>query len=189
MLNGGMILSDTEILDLIDAGMITPAERELIGRAEGIMSFGLSSYGYDFRLGEDFTRYKSRAPDNPLDPRKVTEDDVVRFQAKEVIIPAKGFLLGTTIEYVRMPRDLTGLPHDKSTPARCGIVIQNTVVEAGFEGNITMEIYNYQPFPVTLRAGEGVCQILFLRGLPCRTSYAERMGKYMGQVGTTLPRA
>lgn len=189
MLHGGMILSDIEILELIDAGMISPAERELIGKAEGIMSFGLSSYGYDFRLGTDFIRYKSRAPDDPLDPRKVTEDDVVRFQAEEIVIPAKGFLLGTTMEYVKLPRDVTALPHDKSTPARCGIVIQNTVVEGGFEGHITMEIYNYQPFSVILRAGEGVCQLLFMRGLPCRTSYADRKGKYQGQRGTTLPRA
>lgn len=187
MLNGGMILSDIEILDLIDAGVISPAERELIGRAEGKMSFGLSSYGYDLRLGYDFARYKPRAPDDPLDPRKVTEDDVTRFHADHVIIPAKGFLLGTTLEYVRMPRDLTGLLQDKSTPARCGIVIQNTVVEAGFEGMITMEIYNCQPFPVLLRSGEGICQMLFLRGNPCRTSYADRNGKYMDQSETTLP--
>jgi dCTP deaminase len=184
-----MILSDIEILELIDAGMISPAERELIGRVQGIMSFGLSSYGYDFRLGTEFVRYKSRAPDDPLDPRNITEDDVIRFEAEEVVIPAKGFLLGTTMEYVKMPRDVTALPHDKSTPARCGIVIQNTVVEAGFEGPITMEIYNYQPFPVLLRAGEGICQMLFLRGFPCKTSYADRKGKYMNQAGTTLPRS
>jgi dCTP deaminase len=188
MIHGSMILSDIEILELIDAGMITPAERELVGRKEGMMSFGPSSYGYDFRLGDKFARYKPRAPDDPLDPRKVTEDDLIRFEATELVIPAKGFLLGTTLEYVRMPRDVTGLPHDKSTPARCGIVIQNTVVDAGFEGNITMEIYNYQPFPVVLQAGEGICQIIFLRGNPCRNSYADRKGKYMKQVGTTIPR-
>ena len=188
MLHGVMILSDVEILELIDRGMISPAERELIGRHEGILSFGLSSYGYDARIGEDFVRYKPRAPDDPLDPRNVTEDDVVRFQADEVDIPGQGFLLGTTIEYLRMPRDVTAVLQDKSTLARCGISIQNTVIEAGFEGHVTIEIHNQHPFPVKLRAGEGIGQLLFFRGNPCRTSYADRKGKYQFQRGVTLPK-
>lgn len=182
-----MILADWEILELIDKGMIAPAERELVGRAEGCISHGLSSYGYDVRLGNEFVRYRNRT--TPLDPCRVTEEDVDRFEAEEWRIQPNEFLLATTLETLRMPPDVTGLLHDKSTLARSGLSIQNTVIEAGFQGQVTVEIHNQQPFSVILRAGQGIGQILFLRGEPCHVTYADRKGKYQGQEGVVLPKA
>ncbi len=185
-----MLLSDEEILELIDAGMISPAVHELVGTAERLLSYGISAYGYDLRLGEDFARYRARAPDDPLDPLNVREDDVIRFTASELVIPAQGFLLGTSVEWLDIPRDITPLLHDKSTYARAGLSVQNTVAEAGFKGHLTIEIHNQQPFPVRLYPGMGIGQLLFAKGSrPCKNSYADRKGKYMNQRGTTLPRA
>lgn len=181
-----MILSDTEILDLIDAGMIAPAERTLVGKAEGRISYGMSSYGYDVRLGQEFVLYKDST--EPLDPLCVGPDDYDRCVADEVELGPGDFLLGVTMETIRMPRDVTAMLCDKSSLARCGISVQNTILEAGWCGELTLEIHNQLRRPVILRAGQGIGQLIFFRGAPCMTSYADRCGKYMGQVGVTLPR-
>lgn len=181
-----MILSDTEILDLIDAGMISPAERTLVGRAEGRISHGISSYGYDVRLGQEFVLYKDST--EPLDPLCVEPDDYDRYVTDEVIIGPGDFLLGVTMETIQMPRDVSAMFCDKSSLARCGISVQNTFLEAGWCGELTLEIHNQLKRPVILRAGQGIGQLIFFRGAPCMTSYADRAGKYMNQSGVTLPR-
>lgn len=181
-----MILSDTEILDLIDAGMIAPAERTLVGKAEGRISYGMSSYGYDVRLGREFVVYRD-SPE-PLDPLKVAPHDCHRFVGDEVHIEQGGFLLGVTVETLNMPVNVTAMLCDKSSLARCGISVQNTILEAGWQGELTLEIHNQLRRPVILRAGQGIGQLIFFRGASCLTTYADRKGKYMHQSGVTLPR-
>jgi dCTP deaminase len=182
----GVILSDREILELIDNGMISPAERRLVGRDEGRMSFGPSPYGYDVRLGPEFAVYKKS--DEPLDPRNVHPDDLEWSRHdSEFILPAKGFVLAVTIETITLPRDVTGLVHDKSSYARCGLNAMNTVLEGGWYGQVTLEIVNHLDRPVKLYVGQGIAQVLFFRGKPCRISYADRFGSYQGQMGVTLP--
>lgn len=181
-----MILSDREILELIDDGMITPAERKLVGRSEGRTSYGVSSYGYDVRLGNEFVRYK--ATTEPLDPLCVRPDDYDRFLADEVHIEPGGFLLGVTVETISMPKNVTAMLCDKSSLARSGLSVQNSVMEAGWIGMITLEIHNQLQRPVILRAGQGIGQLIFFRGEPCMVTYADRRGKYQGQVGCVPPR-
>lgn len=184
-----MILSDREILDLIDGGMISPAERALVRQTdgEGCISFGPSSYGYDVRLGSEFVLYKDT--DEPLDPLCVRPDDYDRYVAEEVIIGPGDFLLGVTMETITMPPDTTAMLCDKSSLARSGISIQNTLMEAGWKGQITLEIHNQLRRPVILRSGQGIGQLIFFRGNPCMTTYADRNGKYQGQTGVVVPRA
>ncbi len=181
-----MILSDREILELIDDGMIAPAERKLVGRSEGRMSFGVSSFGYDLRLGNEFAVY--RPSDEPLDPRDVQAEDLEWSKVDDVfVLPPKGFVLAVTMETMKLPRNVTGLVHDKSSYARCGLSAQNTVLESGWSGQVTLEVTNHLDRPVKLLVGHGIVQVLFFRGELCHTSYADRNGSYMGQRGVTIP--
>ena len=182
-----LILCDTEILELIDLGMITPAVRESVGRAEGKMSYGPSSYGYDVRLGNEFLIYRDST--EPLDPLRVTPDDYHRFKGDEVHIEPGGFLLGVTMETIRMPPNVTAQLCDKSSLARAGVSVQNTIMEAGWFGEITLEIHNQLRRPVILRAGQGIGQLIFFRGAQCATTYDKRGGKYLGQKGVQTPLA
>lgn len=178
-----MILNDHEICVLATRHqMIDP----FVGHAnkDGI-SYGLSSYGYDVRLGRSFKAYIGGSL---LDPVHVTEKDFVTFENEVYVIPPKGFVLAHTMEYLRLPRDVTGMVKDKSTYARCGITLQNTVLEAGWEGQVTLEITNHLDRPVVLRSGHGIAQVVFFQGTPCTVSYGDRKGKYQGQTGVTIPR-
>jgi dCTP deaminase len=187
-------LSDREIRRYAtEFGMISPFQERL--KEAGQISSGLSSYGYDARLGHEFAVYDEamqypRTP--PLDPLRVHEHDVQRFIAqpgRPFVLRAKGFVLAKTIEYIKMPPHVTGLVKDKSTYARCGIHVQNTVLEAGWEGEVTLEISNYLNRDVLLWPGQGIVQILFEESKDlCETSYAARSGKYQGQTGVTLPK-
>lgn len=180
-----MILSDTEIEFFARRyEMIVPFQESLANK--GVISHGPSSYGYDIRLGDTFVSYGRG--DKLVDPLNVRPEDTVTTTASEYVIGPKEFVLAYGMEYIRLPRDVTGLVMDKSTYARCGITLQNTVLEAGWEGEITLEITNHLDRPVMLRAGQGVAQLLFFRGEPCAVSYADRHGKYQRQRGVTLPR-
>lgn len=178
-----MLLNDRQITDLAEQGMIAPFAPALVSTG---LSRGLSSFGYDVTLSDEFALYQS--DDEAIDPHRISEDDVHRFRAARWSLGPGEFLLGRTVETVTLPRHVTGLVCDKSTYARCGITLQNTVIEAGFSGTITLEITNHNCRPVILRAGEGIAQILFLTGYPCAVSYSTRGGKYMNQVGVELPR-
>lgn len=191
-----MLLSDIEIRKLCTGGPDMKPQNYLIGmihpfaealKQKGVVSYGLSSYGYDVRLGDDFIRYKPGG--GVIDPLAVSEYDGERVTVDHPFaLEPGGFLLGVTVEYIRMPPNVTGLVKDKSTYARCGIALQNTVLEAGWHGQVTLEITNHSNRPVLLRPGEGIAQILFHPGEDCETTYAARGGKYQGQQGVTLPR-
>jgi dCTP deaminase len=169
------ILSDKWIRQQAqENGMIEPFVEAQ--RRDGCISYGLSSYGYDARVAPEFKIFTN--VNSSID----RETDVC-------IIPPNSFALARTVEYFRVPRDVLVICLGKSTYARCGIIVNVTPLEPGWEGHVTLEFSNTTPLPAKIYANEGACQFLFLQGNePCEISYADRAGKYMGQKGVTLPR-
>lgn len=157
-------------------------------KREGIISYGLSSYGYDARLSDEFKIFTNI--DNAIvDPKDFSGDSFVSRKTDVCVIPPNSFALARTVEYFRIPRDTLVICLGKSTYARCGLIVNVTPLEPEWEGHVTLEISNTTPLPAKVYANEGVCQFLFYKGdQPCETSYADRSGKYMGQTGVTLPR-
>jgi dCTP deaminase len=160
-----------------------------MGEMEKVISYGLSSYGYDARLGFDFMRprYNLTGP-NIVDPKKPNPDLYEEFSTEEpFVISPHSFVLAATIEYFRIPRDTLAICIGKSTYARCGVLVNVTPLEPEWEGIVTLEISNGSPFPTILYPGEGICQFIFLRSNEtCKTSYKDRKGKYMDQQTVTL---
>ena len=181
------IMPDTWIRRMAtEHGMISPFVENQ--RREGVISFGLSSYGYDARLADEFKIFTN--VDNALvDPKAFDEQSFVSRKGETCIIPPNSFLLCHTVEYFRIPRDVLVICLGKSTYARCGLIVNVTPLEPEWEGQVTIEISNTTPLPAKVYANEGVCQFLFLQGAsPPEVSYADRRGKYMGQRGVALPR-
>ncbi|MDD3288728.1 MAG: dCTP deaminase [Alphaproteobacteria bacterium] len=168
------------------SGMITPFEEKQ--QRKGVISYGLSSYGYDARLADEFKIFTNI--DNAIvDPKDFSDNSFVDRKTDICVIPPNSFALARTVEYFKVPRDVLVICIGKSTYARCGLIVNVTPLEPGWEGHVTLEISNTTPLPARVYANEGVCQFLFLKGEgPCEVSYADRAGKYMGQRGVTLPR-
>jgi dCTP deaminase len=157
-------------------------------RREGVISYGLSSYGYDARVADEFKIF-TNVDSQVIDPKAFSSSSFVDRKTDACIIPPNSFALAHTIEYFRIPRDVLVICLGKSTYARCGIIVNVTPLEPEWEGQVTIEISNTTPLPARIHANEGICQFLFLAGNePCETSYADRAGKYMRQRGTSLPR-
>jgi len=155
---------------------------------EGVISYGVSSYGYDIRVGRHFKIF-TNVYSTIVDPKNFQPDAYVDFEGDECIIPPNSFVLAESVETIRMPRNVTALVLCKSTYIRAGVLIPTTVLEAGWEGTITLEIGNVTPLPARVYAGEGIAQVLFFEGdEPCDVSYADRKGKYQNQSGVVLPR-
>ncbi|EHV1024126.1 dCTP deaminase, partial [Campylobacter coli] len=149
---------------------------------------GLSSYGYDIRVGREFKIF-TNVNSTVVDPKNFLEENVVDFEGDVCIVPANSFALARTIEYFKMPNDVLAICLGKSTYARCGIIVNVTPFEPGFEGHITIEISNTTPLPAKIYANEGIAQVLFLQGdEKCDTTYKDKKGKYQAQTGITLPR-
>lgn len=157
-------------------------------KRDGIISYGLSSYGYDARLADEFRIFTN--VDNALvDPKNFSHTSFVERKGAECIIPPNSFVLARTVEYFRVPRDVLVICLGKSTYARCGLIVNVTPLEPEWEGHVTLEISNTTPLPAKVYANEGICQFLFLKGdSACEITYADRKGKYMGQTGVTLPK-
>ncbi len=157
-------------------------------KRQGVISYGLSSYGYDARVATEFKIFTN--VDNALvDPKNFSDTSLVHREADVCIIPPNSFVLGRTVEYFRIPRDVLVVCLGKSTYARCGIIVNVTPLEPEWEGHVTLEFSNTTPLPAKIYANEGVCQFLFFRSdHACEVSYRDRMGKYMGQTGVTLPK-
>jgi dCTP deaminase len=177
------ILADWQIREMIG---IEPFEEGI--RRPGKVSYGLSSYGYDIRVGDHykiFTNVKSEI----IDPKNFSRDSFVDHQGEHCIIPPNSFALAETMEYVKIPRDVLAICVGKSTYARCGIIVNVTPIEPEWEGIITLEISNTTPLPAKVYSGEGIAQLIFLRAndKPCETSYADKKGKYQKQEKLTLP--
>ena len=167
-------------------GMIEPFVESQ--RRDGCISYGLSSYGYDARVAPEwkiFTNIDSAL----VDPKDFSTSNFVDRSGEVCVIPPNSFALARTVEYFRIPRDVLVICLGKSTYARCGIIVNVTPLEPGWEGHVTLEFSNTTPLPAKIYANEGACQFLFLQGKePCEVSYADRAGKYQGQRGVTLPR-
>ena len=152
------------------------------------ISYGLSSYGYDARVSDDF-RVFTNVDSAIVDPKHFNPNSFVTRRGDTCIIPPNSFALAHTIEYFRIPRDILVICLGKSTYARCGIIVNVTPLEPEWEGQVTIEISNTTPLPARIYANEGICQFLFLQGAaPPDISYADKAGKYMRQRGVALPR-
>ena len=170
----------------LEHGMIEPFVESQ--SRTGVVSFGVSSYGYDIRVADEFKVF-TNIYNTVVDPKNFDPKSFVDIKADVCIIPPNSFALARTVEYFRVPRDVLVICLGKSTYARCGIIVNVTPLEPEWEGHVTLEFSNTTPLPAKIYANEGACQFLFLQGNePCETSYADRAGKYMGQRGVTLPR-
>ena len=157
-------------------------------RGKGMISYGLSSYGYDARVAEDF-RIFTNVNNAMIDPKDFHPDSFVERQSDVCIIPPNSFALARTVEYFRIPRSVLTVCLGKSTYARCGIIVNVTPFEPEWEGFVTLEFSNTTPLPAKIYAGEGCAQVLFFESDEvCETSYRDRGGKYQGQTGVTLPK-
>ena len=180
------IMSDKWIREKsLNEGMIEPfVDRQ---SNKGVISYGLSSYGYDARVSEDFKIF-TNVDSAVVDPKDFSHQSFVDRSGDVCIIPPNSFALARTVEYFRIPEDVLVICLGKSTYARCGIIVNVTPLEPGWEGHVTLEFSNTTPLPAKIYANEGACQFLFLEGNePCEVSYKDRGGKYMGQTGVTLP--
>ena len=159
-------------------------------KRNGVISYGLSSYGYDIRVADEFKVFTPGVGDLAVvDPKQLDTRALVDFVGGVCIIPPNSFALARSLEYIRMPRNVLGTVLGKSTYARCGIVTNFTPLEPGWHGFITIEISNTTPMPAKIYANEGIAQVLFFEGdAPCEISYADKQGKYQGQQGVVLPR-
>lgn len=166
--------------------MIMPfADRQV---RDGIISYGLSSYGYDVRIADEFKIF-TNLNSIIVDPKNLDLKSFVDFKGEMCVIPPNSFALGRTVEYLRIPRNTMTICVGKSTYARCGIITNVTPLEPGWEGHVTLEVSNTTPLPARIYAGEGIAQILFFESdEECQISYAEKNGKYQSQTGITLPK-
>jgi dCTP deaminase len=172
-------------------GMIEPFEDGLVRRSDSgaVISYGLSSYGYDLRVANEFKVF-TNVFNTVVDPKAFDPRSFVDVETDICIVPPNSFALARSVEYFRIPRDVLTLCVGKSTYARCGIIVNVTPFEPEWEGHVTLEISNTTPLPARIYAGEGLAQVLFLAANePCETSYADRGGKYQAQRGITIPRA
>src|SRR5215471_18385998 len=153
----------------------------------GVISFGVTSYGYDVRVGRHFKVF-TNARCAVVDPKNFDPASFVDIEGAFCLIPPNSFALAETIETFEIPRDVLAICVGKSTYARCGIIVNVTPLEPEWRGKITLEISNTTPLPAKIYADEGIAQIVFLRAeSSCRVSYADKKGKYQDQKGLTLP--
>jgi dCTP deaminase len=170
----------------LEHGMIEPFEDRQI--RDGVVSYGLSSYGYDIRVADEFKVF-TNVFNMVVDPKKFDPRSFVDIKSECCIVPPNSFALARTIEYFRIPRDVLTICLGKSTYARCGIIVNVTPLEPEWEGHVTLEFSNTTPLPARVYANEGVAQVIFIESDDvCETSYKDRGGKYQGQKGVTLPR-
>jgi dCTP deaminase len=169
-----------------EKGMIEPFVENQV--RDGVVSYGLSSYGYDIRVADEFKIF-TNVFSAIVDPKKFDERSMIDFKGDVCVIPPNSFALARTIEYFRIPRSILTICVGKSTYARCGIIVNVTPFEPEWEGYVTLEISNTTPLPAKIYANEGIAQVLFFDGDDvCEVSYADRKGKYQKQQSILLPR-
>ncbi|KAA0229377.1 dCTP deaminase [bacterium] len=170
----------------LEQNMIEPFEDRQVRK--NVISYGLSSYGYDVRIADEFKIF-TNVFGAMVDPKSFDPKSFVDYRGEVCVIAPNSFALGRTIEYFRIPRNTMTICVGKSTYARCGIITNVTPLEPGWEGYVTLEISNTTPLPAKIYANEGIAQILFFESdEPCEISYADKSGKYQGQIGVTLPK-
>lgn len=166
--------------------MIDPFCEDQVGK--DVVSYGVSSYGYDIRVGDEFKIF-TNVNSTVVDPKDFDNKNIIDFKGDVCIVPPNSFALARTVEYFKIPANVLAICLGKSTYARCGIIVNVTPFEPSFEGHITIEISNTTPLPAKIYANEGIAQVLFLEGdEQCQTTYKDKNGKYQKQTGITLPR-
>jgi len=180
------IKSDRWIREMATSqGMIEPFEEKQV--RTDVISYGLSSYGYDMRVADEF-RIFHNALSPVVDPKAFDERSFVEYEGDVCLIPPNSFVLARSVEYFRIPRNVLTLCVGKSTYARCGIITNVTPFEPEWEGFVTLEISNTTPLPARIYANEGIAQVLFFESdEPCEVSYSDKKGKYQAQRGVTPP--
>ena len=169
-----------------EQGMIEPYESSQV--REGVISYGVSSYGYDIRVADEFKIF-TNVHSAIVDPKNFDPRSMVDFKGEVCVIPPNSFALARTIEYFRIPRSVLTICVGKSTYARCGIIVNVTPFEPEWEGYVTLEISNTTPLPAKIYANEGIAQVLFFESdSVCDVSYADKKGKYQKQQSIVLPK-
>jgi dCTP deaminase len=188
----GGVLSDKQIRERV---VIRPFEENV--KRPGRVSYGVSSYGYDVRVGSHFKIFTPTPRSGGIavvDPKRFTDDlmvevDTAKLGVDHVVIPPNSFALCETVEYLEIPRDVLAICVGKSTYARCGLIVNVTPLEPEWKGKVTLEISNTTPLPARVYANEGIAQLIFLVASEvCERSYADKGGKYQDQAGLTLPK-
>lgn len=180
-----MIKNDKWIEEMALKGMISPFESSQV--RNGVISYGVSSFGYDLRISNEFKIF-TNINNTVVDPKQFDTKSFVDLVADVCIIPPNSFALGRSVEYFKIPRNVLTVCLGKSTYARCGIVVNVTPFEPEWEGHVTLEVSNTTPLPAKIYANEGIAQVLFFEGEEPRTSYKDKKGKYQSQTGITLPK-
>ena len=186
-LAGGKLLIDREIKEYVRKHkMLDPFSDRL--NSDGVISWGLSSMGYDIRIADEFKIF-TNVWNSMVDPKKFDEKSFVDFKGKECVIPPNSFAPARTVEYFRIPRNVLTICCGKSTYARCGLIVNVTPFEPEWEGYAVLEVSNTTPLPAKIYANEGIAQVLFFASEePCEVSYADRKGKYQKQQNIVLPK-
>lgn len=170
----------------LEKGMIDPFEDSQV--RNGVISYGVSSYGYDIRVAEEFKIF-TNIFSAVVDPKNFDPKSMVDFRGEVCVIPPNSFALARTVEYFRIPRNVLTICLGKSTYARCGIIVNVTPFEPEWEGFVTLEISNTTPLPARIYANEGIAQVLFFEAdEECEVSYADKKGKYQKQQAIVLPK-
>ncbi|MCL4536827.1 MAG: dCTP deaminase [Nitrospirae bacterium] len=181
-----MVKNDRWIKEMAQKGMIEPFNKKQVRK--GVISYGVSSYGYDMRIGDEFKIF-TNINNTVVDPKNFDPKSFVDYKGDVCIIPPNSFVLASSLEYLRIPRDVLVICLGKSTYARCGLVVNVTPLEPEWEGHVTIEISNTTPLPARIYANEGIAQLIFLQAAElCEVSYKDKAGKYQAQKGITLPR-
>jgi len=179
-----MLKNDRWIKEMAKKGMIKPFNKDQVRK--GVISYGVSSYGYDMRIANEFKIF-TNINKTIIDPKGFDTKSFIDFKGDVCLVPPNSFVLGRSVEYFRIPREVLVICLGKSTYARCGIVINVTPLEPEWEGYVTIEISNTAPLPAKVYANEGIAQVLFIEGSElCEKSYADKAGKYQAQKGITL---
>ena len=170
----------------LEANMINPFEDGQ--KRNGVISYGVSSYGYDIRVADEYKIF-TNVFSAIVDPKDFNPKSMIDFKGEVCVIPPNSFVLARTVEYFHIPRGVLTICVGKSTYARCGIIVNVTPFEPEWEGYVTLEISNTTPLPAKIYSNEGIAQVLFFEGdEPCEISYADKKGKYQNQQGILLPR-
>ena len=166
--------------------MISPFEDKQVSQSK--VSYGLSSYGYDIRVTDEYKIF-TNINNSIIDPKNFDEKSFINFKGDVCIVPANSFALARSVEYFKIPRNVLTICLGKSTYARCGIIVNVTPFEPEWEGHVTLEISNTTPLPAKIYSNEGLCQVLFFESdEDCELSYKDKQGKYQKQTGITLPK-
>jgi len=180
------IKNDKWIRKMALEGMISPFEESQV--RNDVISYGVSSYGYDLRVGDEYKIF-TNINNVIVDPKKFEPKSFIDFKGEYCIIPPNSFALAKSVEYFKIPRNILTICLGKSTYARCGIIVNVTPFEPEWEGIVTIEISNTTPLPAKIYSNEGIAQVLFFEAdEECEVSYADKKGKYQSQVGITLPK-